>query len=140
MSHLMFKVVVQNYDETRVSSLMGAGYAAEVTPTRASEGSDVPIYMVVGIELDAYFKMGVLKFHWFSILNSFMIITFVSGIGLLIFFRAIRWDLTRMIPFFVLACALLVHSGVAGLESSFLLNISIARSSDGQLAKENLQP
>ncbi|KAF5742053.1 putative Endosomal P24A protein precursor [Tripterygium wilfordii] len=44
---------------------------------------------------DAYLKMQGSKVHWFSILNSLMIITFLAGIVLVIFLRTVRRDLTR---------------------------------------------
>ncbi|CAH9132612.1 unnamed protein product [Cuscuta epithymum] len=44
---------------------------------------------------DAYLKMEGAKVHWFSILNSLMVITFLAGIVLIIFLRTIRRDLAR---------------------------------------------
>ncbi|GLT97675.1 hypothetical protein SLE2022_152300 [Rubroshorea leprosula] len=44
---------------------------------------------------DAYLKMEASKVHWFSILNSLMVITFLAGIVLVIFLRTVRRDLTR---------------------------------------------
>ncbi|KAF8393084.1 hypothetical protein HHK36_021325 [Tetracentron sinense] len=44
---------------------------------------------------DAYLEMGGSKVHWFSILNSLMVITFLAGIVLVIFLRTVRRDLTR---------------------------------------------
>ncbi|KAM1201252.1 hypothetical protein FF1_017540 [Malus domestica] len=44
---------------------------------------------------DAYLKMEGAKVHWFSILNSLMVITFLAGIVLVIFLRTVRRDLTR---------------------------------------------
>lgn len=44
---------------------------------------------------DAYLKMEGSKVHWFSILNSVMVITFLAGIVLIIFLRTIRRDLAR---------------------------------------------
>ncbi|KAL6523517.1 Transmembrane 9 superfamily member 11 [Orobanche gracilis] len=44
---------------------------------------------------DAYLKMEGAKVHWFSILNSLMVITFLAGIMLVIFLRTVRRDLTR---------------------------------------------
>jgi hypothetical protein len=44
---------------------------------------------------DAYLKMEGAKVHWFSILNSVMVITFLAGIVLVIFLRTVRRDLTR---------------------------------------------
>ncbi|KAJ4952259.1 hypothetical protein NE237_029091 [Protea cynaroides] len=44
---------------------------------------------------DAYLKMEGSKVHWFSILNSLMVITFLAGIVFVIFLRTIRRDLTR---------------------------------------------
>ncbi|CAH9086801.1 unnamed protein product [Cuscuta europaea] len=44
---------------------------------------------------DAYLKMEGAKVHWFSILNSIMVITFLAGIVLIIFLRTIRRDLAR---------------------------------------------
>ncbi|GAU11979.1 hypothetical protein TSUD_196030, partial [Trifolium subterraneum] len=42
---------------------------------------------------DAYLKMEGAKVHWFSILNSLMVITFLAGIVLVIFLRTVRRDL-----------------------------------------------
>ncbi|KAJ0031256.1 hypothetical protein Pint_14689 [Pistacia integerrima] len=155
-NHLKFKVLVHKYEETNVARVMGTGDAVDVIPTKASEGSDVPGYMVVGFEVvpcsvmhnvdlvkdlkiygkypsqikcdsnivsmpikegqpivftyevnfdmsdikwpsrwDAYLKMEGSKVHWFSILNSLMVITFLAGIVLVIFLRTVRRDLTR---------------------------------------------
>ncbi|CAN1771843.1 Transmembrane 9 superfamily member 11 [Linum perenne] len=44
---------------------------------------------------DAYLKMEGSKVHWFSIMNSMMVITFLAGIVLVIFLRTVRRDLTR---------------------------------------------
>lgn len=44
---------------------------------------------------DAYLKMEGAKVHWFSILNSLMVVTFLAGIVLVIFLRTVRRDLTR---------------------------------------------
>ncbi|KAM6579933.1 hypothetical protein CsatA_003707 [Cannabis sativa] len=44
---------------------------------------------------DAYLKMEGSKVHWFSILNSLMVITFLAGIVLVILLRTVRRDLTR---------------------------------------------
>eukprot|EP00262_Sarcandra_glabra_P015303 TRINITY_DN4683_c0_g1_i1.p1 TRINITY_DN4683_c0_g1~~TRINITY_DN4683_c0_g1_i1.p1 ORF type:complete len:658 (-),score=53.07 TRINITY_DN4683_c0_g1_i1:311-2284(-) len=44
---------------------------------------------------DAYLKMEGSKVHWFSILNSLMVIAFLAGIVLVIFLRTVRRDLTR---------------------------------------------
>nr|XP_043607738.1 transmembrane 9 superfamily member 11-like [Erigeron canadensis] len=44
---------------------------------------------------DAYLKMEGAKVHWFSILNSLMVITFLAGIVLVIFLRTIRRDLAH---------------------------------------------
>ncbi|XVE98495.1 hypothetical protein REPUB_Repub03eG0111600 [Reevesia pubescens] len=44
---------------------------------------------------DVYLKMEGSKVHWFSILNSLMVITFLAGIVLVIFLRTVRRDLTR---------------------------------------------
>ncbi|KAL8488494.1 hypothetical protein ACS0TY_024234 [Phlomoides rotata] len=44
---------------------------------------------------DAYLKMEGAKVHWFSILNSLMVITFLAGIVLVIFLRTVRRDLTK---------------------------------------------
>ncbi|GAB4828185.1 Transmembrane 9 super member 11 [Ancistrocladus abbreviatus] len=44
---------------------------------------------------DAYLKMEGAKVHWFSILNSLMVITFLAGIVLVIFLRTVRRDLAR---------------------------------------------
>ncbi|GAA0169428.1 transporter [Lithospermum erythrorhizon] len=44
---------------------------------------------------DAYLKMEASKVHWFSILNSLMVITFLALIVLMIFLRTIRRDLAQ---------------------------------------------
>jgi len=44
---------------------------------------------------DAYLKMEGARVHWFSILNSLMVISFLAGIVLVIFLRTVRRDLTR---------------------------------------------
>ncbi|KAK9100404.1 hypothetical protein Scep_023834 [Stephania cephalantha] len=44
---------------------------------------------------DAYLKMEGSRVHWFSILNSLMVIVFLAGIVLVIFLRTVRRDLTR---------------------------------------------
>eukprot|EP00252_Welwitschia_mirabilis_P014954 TRINITY_DN33038_c0_g1_i1.p1 TRINITY_DN33038_c0_g1~~TRINITY_DN33038_c0_g1_i1.p1 ORF type:complete len:664 (+),score=53.15 TRINITY_DN33038_c0_g1_i1:252-2243(+) len=44
---------------------------------------------------DAYLKMEGARVHWFSILNSLMVIAFLAGIVLVILLRTVRRDLTR---------------------------------------------
>jgi hypothetical protein len=44
---------------------------------------------------DAYLKMEGSKIHWFSIMNSLMVILFLAGIVFVIFLRTVRRDLTR---------------------------------------------
>ncbi|KAL0284527.1 UNVERIFIED_CONTAM: Transmembrane 9 superfamily member 12, partial [Sesamum radiatum] len=44
---------------------------------------------------DAYLKMEGARVHWFSILNSLMVISFLAGIVFVIFLRTVRRDLTR---------------------------------------------
>ncbi|URD93254.1 transmembrane 9 superfamily member [Musa troglodytarum] len=44
---------------------------------------------------DAYLKMGGARVHWFSIMNSLMVIFFLAGIVFVIFLRTVRRDLTR---------------------------------------------
>ncbi|KAL9266741.1 Transmembrane 9 superfamily member 12-like protein [Drosera capensis] len=44
---------------------------------------------------DAYLKMEGTRVHWFSILNSLMVIVFLAGIVFVIFLRTVRRDLTR---------------------------------------------
>jgi transmembrane 9 superfamily protein 2/4 len=44
---------------------------------------------------DAYLKMEGSRVHWFSILNSLMVIVFLAGIVFVIFLRTVRRDLTR---------------------------------------------
>ncbi|KAL1090564.1 hypothetical protein V6Z11_D07G097700 [Gossypium hirsutum] len=44
---------------------------------------------------DAYLKMEGSRVHWFSILNSLMVITFLAGIVFVILLRTVRRDLTR---------------------------------------------
>ncbi|KAK1269575.1 hypothetical protein QJS04_geneDACA013781 [Acorus gramineus] len=43
---------------------------------------------------DAYLKMDGARVHWFSILNSLMVIFFLAGIVFVIFLRTVRRDLT----------------------------------------------
>jgi transmembrane 9 superfamily member 2/4 len=44
---------------------------------------------------DAYLKMDGAKVHWFSIMNSMMVVFFPAGIVFVIFLRTVRRDLTR---------------------------------------------
>eukprot|EP00494_Astrolonche_serrata_P028892 UN29159 len=44
---------------------------------------------------DAYFKMQDPKIHWFSIMNSFMIVLFLTGMVAMILMRALHKDLRR---------------------------------------------
>uniref|UniRef100_A0A6V7QW48 Transmembrane 9 superfamily member n=1 Tax=Ananas comosus var. bracteatus TaxID=296719 RepID=A0A6V7QW48_ANACO len=44
---------------------------------------------------DAYLKMEGSKVHWFSIMNSLMVILFLAGIVFVIFLRTVRRDLTK---------------------------------------------
>ena len=44
---------------------------------------------------DAYLKMEGSRVHWFSIMNSMMVILFLAGIVFVIFLRTVRRDLTR---------------------------------------------
>ncbi|CAL5406116.1 unnamed protein product [Camellia sinensis] len=44
---------------------------------------------------DAYLKMEGARVHWFSILNSLMVILFLAGIVFVIFLRTVRRDLAR---------------------------------------------
>ncbi|KAL9678314.1 hypothetical protein QQ045_016157 [Rhodiola kirilowii] len=44
---------------------------------------------------DAYLKMEGARVHWFSILNSLMVIVFLAGIVFVILLRTVRRDLTR---------------------------------------------
>ncbi|KAL2476564.1 Transmembrane 9 superfamily member 12 [Abeliophyllum distichum] len=44
---------------------------------------------------DAYLKMEGARVHWFSILNSLVVILFLAGIVFVIFLRTVRRDLTR---------------------------------------------
>ncbi|XP_071725976.1 transmembrane 9 superfamily member 12-like [Rutidosis leptorrhynchoides] len=44
---------------------------------------------------DSYLKMDGARVHWFSILNSLMVIFFLAGIVFVIFLRTVRRDLTR---------------------------------------------
>lgn len=44
---------------------------------------------------DAYLAMEGARVHWFSILNSLMVITFLAGIVFVIFLRTVRRDLTK---------------------------------------------
>jgi transmembrane 9 superfamily protein 2/4 len=44
---------------------------------------------------DSYLKMEGTRVHWFSILNSLMVITFLAGIVFVIFLRTVRRDLTK---------------------------------------------
>jgi transmembrane 9 superfamily member 2/4 len=44
---------------------------------------------------DAYLKMDGAKVHWFSIMNSMMVVFFLAGIVFIIFLRTVRRDLTQ---------------------------------------------
>ncbi|KAE8703946.1 Transmembrane 9 superfamily member 11 [Hibiscus syriacus] len=56
---------------------------------------------------DAYLKMEGARVHWFSILNSLMVITFLAGIVFFIFLRTVRRDLTREPDFPKLLCVMI---------------------------------
>ena len=47
---------------------------------------------------DPYLKMQDPQIHWFSILNSFMIVLFLSGMVAMILMRALHKDLRRYVP------------------------------------------
>jgi transmembrane 9 superfamily member 2/4 len=44
---------------------------------------------------DVYMKMDGAKVHWFSIMNSMMVVFFLAGIVFVTFLRIVRMDLTR---------------------------------------------
>ncbi|KAE8668683.1 Transmembrane 9 superfamily member 11 [Hibiscus syriacus] len=78
-------------DSTAVSMPLKEGEPIVFTYEVAFEESDIKWPS----RWDAYLKMEGSKVHWFSILNSLMVITFLAGIVLVIFLRTIRRDLTR---------------------------------------------
>ncbi|KAF2310501.1 hypothetical protein GH714_013096 [Hevea brasiliensis] len=122
-NHLKFTVLVSKDEEANVARVIGTGDAAEsvknskmydkypspikcdpttvAMPIKENE-SIVFTYDVTFEESDikwpsrwdAYLKMEGSKVHWFSIVNSLMVITFLSGIVLVIFLRTVRRDLT----------------------------------------------
>ncbi|EFJ18398.1 hypothetical protein SELMODRAFT_444612 [Selaginella moellendorffii] len=150
-NHLKFKVLIHQYEDTGVGSVMGTGDGFDVVP-----GKNLSGYVVVGFEVvpcsypheksstkdlkmydklpevvcemdrgryqvvetgasltfsyevsfelsptrwpsrwDAYLKMEGSRVHWFSILNSLMVIAFLAGIVFVIFLRTVRRDLTK---------------------------------------------
>ncbi|XVF47950.1 hypothetical protein PTKIN_Ptkin03bG0150700 [Pterospermum kingtungense] len=78
-------------DSTTVSMPIKEGEPIVFTYEVAFEESDIKWPS----RWDAYLKMEGSKVHWFSILNSLMVITFLAGIVLVIFLRTVRRDLTR---------------------------------------------
>ncbi|KAL4318429.1 hypothetical protein GQ457_18G003980 [Hibiscus cannabinus] len=78
-------------DSTAVSMPLKEGEPIVFTYEVAFEKSDIKWPS----RWDAYLKMEGSKVHWFSILNSLMVITFLAGIVLVIFLRTVRRDLTR---------------------------------------------
>lgn len=78
-------------DPTSVSTLINKGQPIVFTYEVTFEESDIKWPS----RWDAYLKMEGSKVHWFSILNSLMVITFLAGIVLVIFLRTVRRDLTR---------------------------------------------
>ncbi|KAI7989499.1 Transmembrane 9 superfamily member 11 [Camellia lanceoleosa] len=65
------------------------------TITFSYEVSFVESEIKWSLRWDAYLRMEGSRVHWFSILNSLMVITFLAGIVLVIFFRTIRRDLAH---------------------------------------------
>lgn len=78
-------------DPTSVSMQINKGQPIVFTYEVTFEESDIKWPS----RWDAYLKMEGSKVHWFSILNSLMVITFLAGIVLVIFLRTVRRDLTR---------------------------------------------
>ncbi|XP_019058257.1 PREDICTED: transmembrane 9 superfamily member 11-like [Tarenaya hassleriana] len=78
-------------DSTHVSMSIKEGQSIIFTYEVSFELSDIKWPS----RWDAYLKMGGAKVHWFSILNSLMVVTFLAGIVLVIFLRTVRRDLTR---------------------------------------------
>ncbi|KAF5187712.1 Transmembrane 9 superfamily member [Thalictrum thalictroides] len=80
-----------NCDPTTVAMAVKEGQPLVFTYEVSFEESDIKWPS----RWDAYLKMEGAKVHWFSILNSVMVITFLAGIVLVIFLRTVRRDLTR---------------------------------------------
>ncbi|XP_019056357.1 PREDICTED: transmembrane 9 superfamily member 11 [Tarenaya hassleriana] len=78
-------------DSTSVSMSIREGQSIGFTYEVSFELSDIKWPS----RWDAYLKMEGAKVHWFSILNSLMVITFLAGIVLVIFLRTVRRDLTH---------------------------------------------
>ncbi|KAJ7568299.1 hypothetical protein O6H91_01G026600 [Diphasiastrum complanatum] len=153
-NHLKFKVLIHEYEDTGIGSVMGTGDGFDAIPSAGPK--NMSGFVVVGFEVvpcsfqhdqaavgkpkmydslpdvacdmesgrlqpikkgepvtfsyevifeksdirwpsrwDAYLKMGGAKVHWFSILNSVMVISFLAGIVFVIFLRTVRRDLTK---------------------------------------------
>eukprot|EP00249_Psilotum_nudum_P016136 c25673_g1_i1 orf=228-2261(+) len=156
VNHLKFTVLIHEYEDSGVGSLMGTGDGLDAIPisTTGSEKngfgfqvvgfevvpcsvrhnqaslSNVKTYDLISPEIiceeasqqvvqegeqitfsydvsfvksdirwpsrwDAYLKMEGSRVHWFSILNSLMVIAFLAGIVFVIFLRTVRRDLTK---------------------------------------------
>ncbi|KAL6839131.1 hypothetical protein ACP4OV_031022 [Aristida adscensionis] len=90
------------YDE--VASKATAGCDASVVGMRVQDGRPLVFsYEVAFVESsvawpsrwDAYLDMGGAKVHWFSILNSIVVVAFLAAIVLVILLRTVRRDLAR---------------------------------------------
>ncbi|KAL1819598.1 hypothetical protein ACET3Z_014467 [Daucus carota] len=101
-----FQHNVESVKKLKTYSKYPAGIKCEPTTVAMSINENEPIafsYEVSFVESDikwpsrwdAYLKMEGAKVHWFSILNSLMVITFLAGIVLVIFLRTVRRDLSR---------------------------------------------
>eukprot|EP01018_Ginkgo_biloba_P025741 Gb_09059 [translate_table: standard] len=154
INHLKFKVLVHEYEDTAINSLIGAGDEGMGVVQEEENAKKKSDFEVVGFEVvpcsvkrdpalmskhkmydsipsvqcdqemqqiikeqeqitftyevifvksdirwpsrwDAYLKMEGARVHWFSILNSLMVISFLAGIVFVIFLRTVRRDLTK---------------------------------------------
>lgn len=78
-------------DPTTVASVVKEGQPLVFSYEVAFEVSDIKWPS----RWDAYLKMEGAKVHWFSILNSLMVIAFLAGIVFVILLRTVRRDLTK---------------------------------------------
>ncbi|KAH7277641.1 hypothetical protein KP509_39G060600 [Ceratopteris richardii] len=107
-----FEVTPCSLRHTRDSVLNMQMYGKISPPVDCDEGPQQPVqegeqitfsYDVTFIKSDirwpsrwdAYLKMEGARVHWFSILNSLMVIAFLAGIVFVIFLRTVRRDLTK---------------------------------------------
>ncbi|KAJ4959404.1 hypothetical protein NE237_026515 [Protea cynaroides] len=94
-NHLRFKFLVHKYEENNVPRYMVVGF--EVFPCSFDHDPDSVknLKMYEKYASPVYLNMNDSKTHWFSILESVIMIIFLAVIMLVGFFLSIRKDLTR---------------------------------------------